>query len=218
MAKLKEGVFISFEGADASGKTTNTLFFIEELKKRGYEVVHTREPGGSPTGEKIRALVLSERMDKDSEALLFAASRRCNIMQTILPNVAEGKVVVCERYSDSSYAYQGIGRDNRERILELEKWTVQDYQPKYTLFLNITEEESERRLAMRRTTTELDIFELEAQKFRQAVYRGYQERVAQFPERIVKIDAMGPLNEVQANLVTWIDTVFVPNHPFAEEK
>jgi dTMP kinase len=139
-------------------------------------------------------------------------------MQTILPNVAEGRVVVCERFADSSFAYQGVARNNRERILALEQWTVENYKPKYTIFLDITEEESERRLALRRNTTALDIFELEAQKFRQAVYKGYQERVAQFPERIVKIDAMGALDVVQANLVTWIDTVFVPNHPLAEEK
>ena len=213
MNNKKKGVFLSFEGPDACGKTTNTKFFVEELRKRGYYVVHTREPGGTPLGEEIRQLLLNNYMDKNTEALLFAAQRRMNMEQVILPTVRRGDVVVSERFADSSYAYQGVARNNVERILALEKWTVENCVPDYTLFLDITEEESEKRLTRRSTDTKLDVFEVEKREFRQDVYKGFQQRLAQFPERMVRIDAMVPLDAVQAALIQWIDTVFVPNHP-----
>lgn len=211
--ETKTGAFISIEGPDACGKTTNTKFFVEELRKRGYHVTHTREPGGTELGEEIRQLLLTRYMDKDTEALLFAAQRRENMAQVILPTRRRGDVVVSERFADSSYAYQGVARDNVKRVLELEKWTVEHHYPDYTLYLDITEEESEMRLSRRATDTPLDVFEVEKQQFRKDVYAGFQQRLAQFPERMVRIDAMVPLTEVQAALIRWIDTVFVPNHP-----
>jgi len=212
METNNKGVFISLEGPDACGKTTCAKFVVEILQRYGYVVVHTREPGGTPLGEELRHLLLNRYMDKDTEALLFAAQRRANMVEVILPAIEQGKIVVCERFADSSYAYQGVARDNVERILALEHWVVEGHYPDYTLFLDITEAESFKRLGRRSTSVALDVFEQEQQQFRKDVFRGFQQRLIDNPHRMVRIDAMQELDKVQQDLVKWVQTVIVPNY------
>lgn len=207
-----KGKFITFEGADASGKSTNVGFFVQQLQQRGYDVVRTREPGGTPFGEELRKLVLSNSVDANTEALLFWGIRSNHINDLIKPALAEGKVVVCERFADTSYAYQGVARKNVENVLMLEKMVCGDFHPDYTLFFDITHEESERRLLAGRPDT-LDIFEKEKAQFRQDVYRGFQHRLQVHAKRMHIIDAMQDIPSVQAQLVAFIDNVFVPRNP-----
>lgn len=206
------GKFLTFEGPDASGKSTNVGFFVEQLQQRGYDVVRTREPGGTPFGEELRKLVLNNKVDPNTEALLFWGIRSNHINDLIKPALAEGKVVVCERFSDSSYAYQGTARKNVENVLMLEKMVCGDFAPDHTLFFNITEDESERRLLAGRPDT-LDHFEKEEAQFRKDVYRGYQFRLQIHAKRMHIIDAMQPIDAVQQQLVDFIDQVFVPQNP-----
>lgn len=206
------GRFITIEGADGSGKTTNVGFVVAELEKRGYTVVRTREPGGTPFGEELRKIVLGTKVDSVTEALLFWGIRSNHINELIKPALAEGKVVVCERFSDSSFAYQGMGRKNVENVLALEKMVCGDFQPNHTLFFNVTEEESERRLLSGRPDT-LDHFEREEAQFRKDVFRGYQTRLKMYAHRMHLIDAMQPIEHVQLQILDFIDQIFVPQNP-----
>lgn len=206
------GKFITLEGCDASGKSTNVGFVVDQLKARGYDVVRTREPGGTPFGEELRKLVLGTKVDANTEALLFWGIRSNHINELIKPALAEGKIVVCERFADTSYAYQGVARKNVENVLMLEKMVCGDFAPDYTLFFNITEEESERRLLAGRPDS-LDHFEKETMQFRKDVYRGFQTRMQIHAKRMHVIDAMQSIESVQQQLVEFIDQVFVPKNP-----
>ncbi len=202
---------MTFEGCDAAGKTTNIKILAEHLRGRGYDVVTTREPGGTKVSEMIREMVLHEHMGVKAELLLFAAQRSENMRQIILPALErENAVVISDRFADSTFAYQGFGRGVPEEVLLLEKFVLGGFEPHYTLFFDLPLVESERRLNARRQSTgdEHDVFEKERRQFKESVFNGYQERFKTNQHRMVRIDALPSEEEVSKQVLAWANSVF----------
>lgn len=194
--------FISLEGLDGAGKSTHLDWLTRHLTACGIDHVVSREPGGTPLGEKLRALLLSESMHVETEALLMFAVRREHVAQVIEPALQAGRWVVSDRFTDASYAYQGGGRGlGFARVAELERWTLgrdQDVlQPDLTLIFDIPLEVSRARLANGR---DLDRFEREQDAFFERVRAGYLQRAADHPERIRVIDASQDIPAIQQRL------------------
>lgn len=201
---------ISFEGVDCSGKTTAIAYLQELLKEKGYQVIRSREPGGTPLGEELRTMLLTKPMCAKTEILLFAAIRAEHMNQLIFPALANGNVVLCDRFIDSTYAYQGRGRGETENTLWAENFVLEGFEPTFTLFFDIELEESLKRLSFRETK---DRFEIERQEFHQRVFNGYRERFQDNPHRMVRIDAMQTIENVQEQIKNWVETVFVVSYP-----
>ena len=187
---MKKGIFITLEGPDGSGKTTIATLLKNELENRGYTVVHTREPGGVRIAEKIRDIILdplNTAMDARTEALLYAASRRQHLVEKVIPALEKGESVLCERFLDSSLAYQGYGRQiGALEVLAINRFAIEGTMPDITLYLSIDEEEGLKRIADRPFKDRLDS---EALSFHTRVREGYEEIIKQFKDRIVVIDA-----------------------------
>lgn len=182
------GKFITLEGIDGAGKSTHHAWLVEFLKRRGKEVVATREPGGTDLGEKLRALLLSEPMHLETEALLMFAARREHLDKLILPALAHGKWVVSDRFTDATYAYQGGGRGLApEKIKALERWVQGDFQPDMTFVFDLPTEIACERLA--KTGSAPDRFERETREFFERVRGSYLRRAAIEPDRIKVIDS-----------------------------
>lgn len=193
-----QGKFITFEGIDGAGKSTHIGFVTDFLASRGKTVVSSREPGGTPLGEKLRDLLLHEKMHLETEALLMFASRREHIAQVIAPNLAEGKWVLSDRFTDASFAYQSGGRGlAREKMEALEAWVHADLQPDLTLLFDVPLEVARERLDATRT---LDKFEREQADFFGRCRTEYLRRAAQFPSRFVVVDSTRSIAEIQARL------------------
>ena len=192
-----KGYFITFEGPDGSGKTTVATAVCEELKKRGYEVIHTREPGGIGISEKIRSIILDPEntmMDAKTEALLYAASRRQHLVEKVFPAVKEGKIVICERFLDSSLAYQGYGRQlGFDEVLEINLFAIDRTYPDLTIYLDVAEQVGLDRLSDRDFKDRLD---QESIDFHHRVAEGYQEVLRRFKDRIRIVDASRGKEEV----------------------
>jgi dTMP kinase len=200
------GKFITLEGIDGAGKSTHHTWLIERLKQAGKDVVATREPGGTPLGEKLRALLLSDAMHLETETLLMFAARREHLDKLILPAIEAGKWVVSDRFTDASYAYQGGGRDLAEdRIGILEKWVQKDFQPDLTLLFDLPTETAYGRLA--KTGNAPDRFEQEQRPFFEKVRAAYLDRAQRHPERIKVIDARQGLDEIQKQLENIVASV-----------
>ena len=181
------GKFISFEGIDGAGKSTHIAFVAELLTARGKRVVSSREPGGTDVGEKLREMLLHEKMHLETEALLMFASRREHIAQVIAPALARGDWVISDRFTDASFAYQGGGRGlDRAKMEALENWVHPHLQPDLTLLFDVPLEVARARLNATRT---LDKFEQEQADFFSACRNEYLRRAAQFPQRIAVIDS-----------------------------
>ena len=195
------GLFITLEGPEGAGKSTNREYLAELLMQAGIEVVLTREPGGTPLAERIRELLLapdSEVMAVDTELLLMFAARAQHLAGVIRPALARGAVVLCDRFTDATYAYQGGGRGLAyERIAILEQFVQGDLRPDLTLVFDLPVEVGLARAAAR---GKLDRFEQEQQSFFEAVRQTYLARAAQAPERYRILDAAQPLSQVQADL------------------
>ena len=150
---MKHGFFITLEGNDGAGKTTVALGLKEALEKRGYKVVYTREPGGSKIAERIRDILLNdtqEAMDGRTEALLFAASRRQHLKQIVMPALEENKIVLCDRFVDSSLAYQGVARGlGLEEVWKINQFAIENCMPQLTLFLKVSIETGQKRMNIR---------------------------------------------------------------------
>ncbi|PAU87246.1 dTMP kinase [Pseudomonas sp. WN033] len=202
------GMFITFEGPEGAGKSTNLRLFAEALRKAGCEPLLTREPGGTPIAEQIRALLLSghdEAMDADAELLLVFAARAQHLNRLIRPALADGKVVISDRFTDATYAYQGGGRGIADsRIAELENWVQGSLRPDLTLVFDVPIAVG---MARARARSELDRFEQEQQSFFEAVRASYLRRAAADPQRYRIIDASGSLEQVGAALQPVIDEV-----------
>ncbi len=192
------GKFITFEGIDGAGKSTHIAYVVALLEKHGKTVVSTREPGGTALGEKLRALLLHEKMHLETEALLMFASRREHLAQVIEPGLARGDWVVSDRFTDASFAYQGGGRGlERAKLEALEQWVHPRRQPDLTLLFDVPPGVARARLDATRT---LDKFEQEQADFFSACRAEYLRRAAQFPERMVVIDSTVSIEETRARL------------------
>lgn len=201
------GKFITIEGPDGAGKTTNVKILVGWLQDRGYDVVYTREPGGTPLGEQIRGILLNQPMAPMTEIMMFCAARAEHLEQLIRPSLKQGKIVICDRFSDSTYAYQAAGRGWFKEVEIMENVIHGNFEPDHTLFFNVTLEESMRRLH-ERTGGKLDVFEQEKKEFRERVYQGYQVRFKHKQHRMVLIDAMQTPEEVAAQVIAWAEKTF----------
>ncbi len=181
------GRFITFEGIDGAGKSTHIDALAQRLRQRGAEVVCTREPGGTELAEKLRELVLHQPMDALTEAMLVFAARRDHVQRVIAPALARGATVVCDRFTDATFAYQGGGRGFDAGILaQLEHWVHGNLQPTLTLWLDLPAEMAAQRRAQARAA---DRFESEDLAFFERVRAGYAARMAASPQRFARIDS-----------------------------
>lgn len=192
------GKFITFEGIDGAGKSTHIAACVDFLRAHGKTVVSSREPGGTTLSETLRELVLHQPMHLETEALMVFAARREHIAQVIEPALARGDFVVCDRFTDSSFAYQGGGRGlARGKLDALEQWVHPHLQPDLTLLFDVPLEVARARLDATRT---LDKFEQEQAGFFNATRNEYLRRAAQFPGRIVVIDSTQPIEAIQQKI------------------
>jgi dTMP kinase len=195
---MTRGKFITFEGIDGAGKSTHISFVASLLHDLGHTVITTREPGGTPLGEKLRELLLAEKMHLETEALLMFAARREHIAQVIEPALARGDWVVCDRFTDASFAYQGGGRKlERNKLEALEHWVHPQLQPDLTLLFDVPLEVARARLERSR---KLDRFEQEKTDFFADTQAEYHRRAQQFPERFRIIETIKPIAEVNEQI------------------
>lgn len=192
---MTRGYFITFEGGDGSGKSTQIALLRDWLEHAGYDVILTREPGGTRISEKIRELILdpdNQEMADMTEALLYAAARAQLVSQMIKPALAEGKVVICDRFVDSSIAYQAYGRGLGDAVGVINTYAVDGCMPDLTILLRLDPEKGSSRIADR----EHDRIEQAPDAFHRKVYEGYLALEKAYPERIFGIDATGTIDEI----------------------
>jgi dTMP kinase len=200
------GKFITFEGIDGAGKSTHIAFVSDYIKQRGIELVSSREPGGTPLGEKLREIVLHEKMHLETEALLVFASRREHLAQVIEPALARGAWVISDRFTDSTFAYQGGGRGmSLAKLDTLEQWVHPERQPDLTLLFDVPLDVARARLD---ATRELDKFEQEKSDFFAATRTEYLRRAAEFPQRFRVIDSTQSIAEIQQQIAAILDAFF----------
>lgn len=201
---MRKGYFISFEGVDGSGKSTQIKKLHEFFMARGYEVVLTREPGGTDIGEKIREIIL-DRSNADmaymTEAMLYAASRAQHVSEVIAPAVEAGKIVICDRFVDSSMAYQGYGRQLGDCVEAINRYAVNGCMPDITFLMKVRPDVSSSRMKDR----ELDRIEMENLEFYKRVSQGYEKLEREFPERIIGIDADGTIEDIESEIITHME-------------
>ena len=190
---MSKGVFISFEGVDGAGKSTHIQGLADAFRQQGRQGTLTREPGGTPLAEKLRQIVLNDAMDPLTEALLMFAARRDHLVGVILPALARGEVVLCDRFTDATFAYQGGGRGFDEAVLAQLEQMVQGsegqqvlVQPALTVWFELAPEEAAQRLAGARVP---DRFESQPVEFFRRVSDGYARRLAGAPARFARINA-----------------------------
>ena len=199
-------MFITFEGGEGSGKTTIIESLYQDLLKMGYKVLKTREPGGSRISEAIRKIILNVRnseMDAWTEALLYAASRRQHLIEVIKPALEAGKVVLCDRYLDSSLAYQGMGRGlGIDEVLKINQYATEGILPDLTFYIDLKPEIGLSRI--KRSERIPDRLDLEKEAFHDTVREGYLKLAGLFPERIKVIDGNRSVEEIAADIMAFI--------------
>jgi dTMP kinase len=205
----RRGRFITLEGIDGAGKSTHVAWLADEIARHGHTVVATREPGGTPLGESLRALLLEQTMTRDSEALLMFAARIQHVEHVIRPALARGDWVLCDRFTDATYAYQSGGHGvSPERIRALEQWIPADCRPDLTLLFDVPTGVSRRRLDVAQTQgRELDRFERETGAFFERVRNAYRERARAEPDRFRVIDSTRLPADVRAELAAHIESL-----------
>lgn len=204
----KKGIFITVEGIEGVGKSTQTVFIADYLRKKNINVCQTREPGGTEIAERIRAILLehhNEKMASDTELLLMFAARAQHIALMIKPQLEQGNWVVCDRFTDASFAYQGNGREiDWQRIELLEQFTQGNLQPDLTILLDMDVEKALHRAKAR---SHPDRFESEHLDFFERVRQGYLKRAKQCPDRFKIIDAAQAKEKVEQEISTILDTL-----------
>jgi dTMP kinase len=207
--QASRGRFISLEGVDGAGKSTHAAWLADALTARGHRIVRTREPGGTPLGEALRDLLLSQPMAHDTEALLMFAARREHVVSVIAPALARGDWVLCDRFTDATFAYQGGGHGvSADFLRELARRVHADYNPDLTLLFDVPPEVSRTRLASaEREGRTLDKFEREERAFFERVRVVYVALAAAEPHRFRVIDASRPLADVRAELARIVATL-----------
>ena len=199
----QKGVFITFEGPEGAGKTTVIAELYNRLRDAGRNVLLTREPGGIRIAEKIREIILDndhQEMDAKTEALLYAAARRQHLAEKVMPALRDGAIVLCDRFVDSSLAYQGHGRGlGINEVLSINEFAIGDTMPDLTIFFDIDPEVGLARI-MKNDEREQNRLDKESIDFHHKVYEGYQEIIHRYPNRIVKTDASLTQLEVTENV------------------
>ena len=205
---MNKGRFITIDGVEGAGKSTQIDLICSYLQRKGIKVVRTREPGGTDVGEKIRSVLLdvdNQEMHSDTELLLMFSSRNELIQNKIIPALNNGSWVVSDRFTDASFAYQGGGRMlNLDRIAKLEEWVLDDFQPDLTLLLDISVEIGMTRIEARAAK---DRIELEERAFFERVRSVFISRSEDFPERIKLIDASGTINDIHEKIRLLVDSI-----------
>lgn len=200
---MPKGKFITLEGIDGAGKSTHLSFIADRLRAMGQQVVVTREPGGTPLGEMLRDMVLSQKMHVETETLIMFASRREHIDKVIVPALEKGIWVLSDRFTDATFAYQGGGRGiARERLQALETWVQSGLQPDLTLLFDVPLDVSRERLS---NNMSLDRFEQEKQDFFARVRAAYLERATAHAQRIRVINSSRSITEIQAELAPLLE-------------
>lgn len=203
---MYKGIFITIEGGDGSGKSTQVKNIKKYFEGKDYEVVYTREPGGTQIGEKIRDIILDKNnveMDNMTEALLYAASRAQHVAQVIKPALEAGKVVICDRFIDSSIIYQGYGRQLGDCVTTINEFAVAGCMPDLTLVLLLDPAVGKNRIR----ADQQDRLELEKMEFHNRVYEGYQLLLEKYPERVVAINANTNIEAIRDEIFQEIDRV-----------
>ena len=198
----KNGLFITVEGVDGAGKSTAMEWLAEQISAQR-AIVRTREPGGTALGERLRELLLHEKMDLETETLLMFAARREHIAQVILPALARGDVVISDRFTDATFAYQGGGRGvGFDKVLILENWVQGELQPDFTLLFDVPLDIARARIAARAAQTHetLDKFENESFEFFRRTRAAYLKRAEAAPQRIAIIDSTQSLDDVKRQI------------------
>ena len=197
------GYFITLEGGEGAGKSTVLESLQNDLENEGYDVLATREPGGIDIAEKIRQIILTPEhtaMDGRTEALLYAAARRQHLVEKIFPALERGKVVLCDRFIDSSLAYQGYARGlGMDEVFSINQFAIQNCMPDLTLFFDIIPKKGLERISSN-IDRERNRLDLEKITFHEKVYEAYQILIKKFPERIKVINADQPLEKVEKDV------------------
>ncbi len=196
---MGKGFFITFEGPEGAGKSTIIKRIEEDLTHEGFDVVLTREPGGIEIAEKIRSIILDKShtmMDGRTEALLYAAARRQHLIEKVIPALENGQIVLCDRFIDSSLAYQGYARGlGIDEVLSINQFAIDNYMPDLTLYLDVTPETGLERIK-KSIDREVNRLDLEAIDFHHRVHEGYKGLISRFPDRIKTINAERTESEV----------------------
>ncbi|PWM66487.1 MAG: dTMP kinase [Eubacteriales Family XIII. Incertae Sedis bacterium] len=206
---MKNGLFISIEGPDGSGKSTQIEVLRKYFEKQGIDVLLTREPGGTPISEKIREIILDKNnmeMDDMTEALLYAASRAQHVAEVIKPALAAGKIVICDRFIDSSIAYQGYGRELGDCVRVINEYAVRGCIPDMTFLMKMDPKVGKERIS----ESEQDRLEQEKLDFHRRVFDGYIEMEERF-DRIIGIDAERSIDEISADIISHIERIIGEN-------
>ncbi len=200
-----KGYFITFEGPDGSGKTTISTQVHQKLLEAGYDAIYTREPGGIDIAEQIRKVILdpkNTRMDAKTEALLYAASRRQHLMEKVLPALEKGQIVICDRFIDSSLAYQGYARGlGLDEVYKINEFAIEGHFPDETIFLKLDYEEGLKRIETRSFKDRLD---METNNFHKLVSKGYEEVLKKYHHRMKVVDASQDVNQVLNEAMNYV--------------
>ena len=204
-----EGIFITMEGPDGSGKTTQIDLLKKYLESRGYDSVIAREPGGTVIGEAIREIILNpeyREMSHMTELLLYASARAQLVNQVIKPALLSGKAVICDRFVESSAVYQGIGRGlGVDTVYEINNYALGEVKPELTIFMDLDAADGIRR---KKSQTDLDRMELEDLSFHKRVVEGYRQLAELYPERIFPVDATLSIEEIHSMIVNEVKKRF----------
>lgn len=205
---MKNGKFITFEGPEGAGKTTIIELLKNHFQKTGFEAVFTREPGGIHIAEKIREVILNKdhtNMDGRTEALLYAAARRQHLVEKVIPALQEGKTVICDRFIDSSLAYQGYARGlGIDEVYSINEFAINGCFPDLTIYFNIEPEVGLKRIEAN-SNREKNRLDLEGLAFHRKVQEGYKEVVEKFQDRIISINANNPKEDVLKDVITVLE-------------
>ncbi len=207
-----KGIFISVEGADGSGKTTQIQLLKQHFEKKGYDVIVTREPGGTAISEEIRSIILDEKhtnMSYVTEMLLYAAARAQLVEQVIAPAKKEGKVIISDRFVDSSAVYQGIARGlGTKTVYDVNKYAIAACEPDITFLLDI---DAKAGIGRKKNQKNLDRMEQEKMEFHEMVADGYRKLAKEHKERICVIDASLPIEQIQEHILTKLEHIMETN-------
>ncbi|WP_090117877.1 dTMP kinase [Cohnella sp. OV330] len=208
---MKRGHFITIEGNEGAGKSTIAVMMLDYLRKKGLDVVATREPGGIAIAEQIRAIVLDNgntAMDGRTEALLYAAARRQHFVEKIVPTLEQGKTILCDRFIDSSLAYQGFARGlGIDEVMSINAFAIEGGFPDLTIYLDVDPEVGIQRIHAH-GDREINRLDLESLPFHHRVREGYLQALARFPDRIVRVDANPGIEDVFAAVAGVLDRFF----------